>query len=76
MQTLLNLSVTGRRISPVAWQLGLMLFLNFLPAKLRAQTAYDSLEAKLTAIYQQNRLPGLSVVMVNKEGVLYQKTWG
>ncbi|QMU31374.1 serine hydrolase domain-containing protein [Adhaeribacter radiodurans] len=65
-----------RRTVPPGLLLSFWLILSFCTHPLVAQALYDSLDAKLSAIYQQDRLPGLSVVMVNKKGVLYQKNWG
>ncbi|NCD68230.1 serine hydrolase domain-containing protein [Mucilaginibacter agri] len=47
-----------------------------LPAVLQAQSRYDSLTVNLQKIMSRDSLPGMSVVLVDAEHVIYQKNFG
>jgi len=43
---------------------------------LNAQSVNQEINEKMTKAYQKSGLPGLSLVMVNADGFLYQKSFG
>ena len=52
------------------------LFLCLVSSPLFAQNMVDSLNAKLSAIQMQSKMPGFSVAIVNADEILYQKGFG
>jgi len=55
----------------------LSVFFNLLTGVLNAQTVYrDSLDSKLTEAFAKTKIPGFVAVVVDKNGIVYQKALG
>ena len=64
-------------LSPKIRNLFIFLFLfNLLNAPSFAQNYKDSLDLALSSIYSKSEFPGFSAIIVDKKGVLYQKSQG
>ena len=55
----------------------LLIFSIILSIKLYSQKVFkDSLDLRLTQAFEKTKVPGFTAIIINKNGVVYQKTLG